>query len=119
MNKSVSRAGLRFHFVFPFSLFSLFPFQPRRSRVFSRLILSVTIFCAAWFLLFLCVLFLFPGVLNYGTLGKVRGVCYGVVGGLDIVENHGLHGVGPGHFMIDITITHYFQLDELISIATI
>lgn len=52
-------------------------------------------------------------------LGKVRGVCYGAVGGPDIVENHGLHGVGLGHFMIDITITHYFQLVELISIATI
>lgn len=67
---------------------------------------------------FLMCLFFFRR-LELRHLGKVRGVCYGAVGGLDIVENHGLHGVGPGHFMIDITITHYFQLDELTSIATI
>lgn len=111
---------------FLFGVFSLFSFcfllylpAPEIPSFFSsRLILSATIFRALWFLLFLCACF-FSRRLELRHLGKVRGVCYGVVGGLDIVENHGLHGVGLGHFMIDITITHYFQLDELTSISTI
>lgn len=83
---------LCFLFVFLFVFHSLLATEiPSLS---SRLIhLSATVFRTLWFLLFFCACY-FSGVLNYGTLGKVRGVCYGAVGGLDIVENHGLHGVG-------------------------
>ena len=42
-----------------FSFFSPFPFQPQRSQVISRLILSATIFRALCFL-FLCACFSFP-----------------------------------------------------------
>lgn len=80
-------------FLFVFSLFLLsLPPTEILGFFFSRLILLATIFRALWFLLFLCACF-FPRRLELRHLGKVRGVCYGGVGGLDIVENHGLHGV--------------------------
>lgn len=61
--------------------------------------------------------FVFSGVSDCGIWEKVRGVCYRIGFGVDMVEHHGLHGVGLANFMIDITITHCFQLEELINIA--
>lgn len=79
-------------FLFVFSLFSFLsshrdpePFQPVDLPVGHHL----SHFLLSSFLM--CLLFFWRLELRQE---KPRGVCYGAVGGLDIVENHGLHGVG-------------------------
>jgi hypothetical protein len=92
--KVCSRLCFRFLqcFLFVFLLCFFFPSLPATGDPsLDRSTCRPPSFALYGFFFFLCACY-FSGVLNYGTWEKsVESV---TVGGLDIVENHGLHGVG-------------------------